>query len=406
MKNFEKSKRLENVKYAIRGKLMEEANKLERNGNNILKLNIGNPAVFNFSAPNNILENMKNNIKNSQGYSDSKGLKIAREAIVEYYKRKNVNNLELDDIFIGNGVSELILISMQALLNPNDEILVPMPDYPLWTASINLCGGKAVHYICDENNEWYPNINDIRRKITKNTKGIIIINPNNPTGALYPKEILKQIIDIAKENELIIFADEIYDRLVFDELEHISIASLSKDIPIITFSGLSKSHMVAGFRIGWMCITGNKDSIQDYIVGLNLLSSMRLCANVPGQTIIAEAIKDNDSIKSLLKKDGRLYNQRECIYNGLKDISGITVVKPKAAFYIFPKIDIKKFNITSDEQFALDFLRNKHILVINGTGFNWKEQNHFRLVYLADYDKLKYATDNLNSFLNKYTQSY
>lgn len=344
MKNFEKSKRLENVKYAIRGKLMEEANKLERNGNNILKLNIGNPAVFNFSAPNNILENMKNNIKNSQGYSDSKGLKIARETIVEYYKRKNVNNLELDDIFIGNGVSELILISMQALLNPNDEILVPMPDYPLWTASINLCGGKAVHYICDENNEWYPNINDIRRKITKNTKGIIIINPNNPTGALYPKEILKQIIDIAKENELIIFADEIYDRLVFDELEHISIASLSKDIPIITFSGLSKSHMVAGFRIGWMCITGNKDSIQDYIVGLNLLSSMRLCANVPGQTIIAEAIKDNDSIKSLLKKDG--------------------------------------------------------------TGFNWKEQNHFRLVYLADCDKLKYATDNLNSFLNKYTQSY
>lgn len=405
MKIFEKSKKLENVKYAIRGKLMEEATKLEQNGNNILKLNIGNPAVFNFSAPNNILENMKNNIENSQGYSDSKGLKIAREAVVEYYKRKNVNNLELDDIFIGNGVSELILMSMQALLNSNDEILVPMPDYPLWTASINLSGGKAVHYICDEDNEWYPNIDDIKRKITKNTKGIIIINPNNPTGALYSKEILKQIIDIAKENELIIFADEIYDRLVFDELEHISVASLSKDVPIITFSGLSKSHMVAGFRIGWMCITGNKKSIKDYIIGLNLLSSMRLCANVPGQTIIAEAIKDNDSIKSLLKKGGRLYNQRECIYNGLKNIPGITAVKPKAAFYIFPKIDINKFGITNDEKFALDFLKNRHILVINGTGFNWKEQNHFRLVYLADCDKLKYATDNLKHFLNGYTQN-
>lgn len=405
MKNFEKSKKLENVKYAIRGKLMEEATKLEQNGINILKLNIGNPAVFNFSAPNNILENMKNNIENSQGYSDSKGLKIAREAVVEYYKRKNVNNWELDDIFIGNGVSELILMSMQALLNPNDEILVPMPDYPLWTASINLSGGKAVHYICDEDNEWYPNIDDIKRKITKNTKGIIIINPNNPTGALYSKEILKQIIDIAKENELIIFADEIYDRLVFDELEHISIASLSKDVPIITFSSLSKSHMVAGFRIGWMCITGNKKSIKDYIIGLNLLSSMRLCANVPGQTIIAEAIKDNDSIKSLLKKGGRLYNQRECIYNELKNIPGITAVKPKAAFYIFPKIDINKFRITNDEKFALDFLKNKHILAINGTGFNWKEQNHFRIVYLADCNKLKYATDNLKHFLNEYTQS-
>ena len=404
MKNFKKSQKLEKVNYAIRGKLMEEANKLEQNGYNILKLNIGNPAVFNFSAPKNILKKMKNNIKNSQGYSDSKGLKKAREAIIEYYKTKKVTDLELEDVFIGNGVSELIIMSMQALLNQEDEILVPMPDYPLWTAAINLSGGKAIHYVCEENNEWYPDINDIKRKITKNTKGIIIINPNNPTGALYPKEILQQIINVAKEHELIIFADEIYDRLVFDELEHISIASLTKEIPVITFSGLSKSHMVAGFRIGWMCITGNKKDIKDYINGLNLLSSMRLCANVPGQNIIEEALKDNNSTKELLKKGGRLYEQRECIYNGLKEIPGITVVKPKAAFYIFPKIDIERFKIKNDEQFALDFLKEKHVLVINGAGFNWKDQDHFRMVYLADCDKLKYATESLKTFLKEYIQ--
>ena len=402
---IKKSRKLENVKYAIRGTLMEEANKLEESGKNILKLNIGNPAVFNFSAPSNILDSMKNNLEHSQGYSDSKGLKSAREAIKDYYRTKNVKELKLEDIYIGNGVSELILMSMQALLNPNDEILVPTPDYPLWTASVNLSGGKAVHYICNEENEWYPDINDIKRKITKNTKGIIIINPNNPTGALYPKEILEQIINIAKENNLIIFADEIYDRLVFDDLKHISIAALSKEVPIITFSGLSKSHMLAGFRIGWMCITGNKAIIKDYIDGLNLLSSIRLCSNVPGQSIITDAIKDIESTKLLLKKGGRLYEQRECIYNGLNKIPGIKVVKPKAAFYIFPKIDVKKYNIDNDEKFALDFLKSKNILFINGTGFNWNKQDHFRIVYLADCNKLKYATDNLENFLEKYEQN-
>ena len=404
MKKFEKSRKLENVNYAIRGPVMDEAKKLEQEGFDILKLNIGNPAVFNFNAPSNILECMKNNLEKAQGYSDSKGLERARKAIVEYYKNKNVDDLELEDIYIGNGVSELILMSMQALLNKDDEILVPMPDYPLWTASVNLSDGKAVHYNCDENNEWYPDIEDIKRKITKNTKGIIIINPNNPTGALYPKEILQQIINIAKDNNLIIFSDEIYDRLVYDDLEHVSIASLSKEVPIITFSGLSKSHMVAGFRIGWMCITGEKSSIIDYIAGLNLLSSMRLCANVPGQNIIEKAIKDNESTKSLLKKGGRLYEQREYIYNKLKEIPGITVVKPKAAFYIFPKIDTKKFNILDDEKFALDFLKSKHILFIHGTGFNWNEPNHFRFVYLADCKSLKYATDSLKEFLSEYTQ--
>lgn len=405
MKEIRKSKKLENVKYAIRGTVMNAANELEQEGVEILKLNIGNPAAFDFNAPSDILECMKNNLENSQGYSESKGLETARKAIVEYYKNKNVDDLELDNIYIGNGVSELILMSMQALLDKNDEILVPMPDYPLWTASVNLSGGRPIHYNCDEDNEWYPNIEDIKRKITKNTKGIIIINPNNPTGALYPKEILEQIIEVARENNLIIFSDEIYDRLVYEDLEHISIASLSKDVPIITFSGLSKSHMVAGFRIGWMCITGEKSSIIDYISGLNLISSMRLCANVPGQNIIEKAIKDSKSTKTLLRRGGRLYEQREYIYNSLKKIPGITVVKPKAAFYIFPKVDTKRFNIIDDEQFALDFLKSKHILFIHGTGFNWDNVDHFRLVYLADTKKLKYAVDGLDDFLSKYRQN-
>lgn len=405
MKEIRKSKKLENVKYAIRGTVMDAANELEQEGVEILKLNIGNPAAFDFNAPSDILECMKNNLENSQGYSESKGLETARKAIVEYYKNKNVDDLELDNIYIGNGVSELILMSMQALLDKNDEILVPMPDYPLWTASVNLSGGRPIHYNCDEDNEWYPNIEDIKRKINKNTKGIIIINPNNPTGALYPKEILEQIIEVARENNLIIFSDEIYDRLVYEDLEHISIASLSKDVPIITFSGLSKSHMVAGFRIGWMCITGDKSSIIDYISGLNLISSMRLCANVPGQNIIEKAIKDNKSTKTLLRRGGRLYEQREYIYNSLKKIPGITVVKPKAAFYIFPKVDTKRFNIVDDEQFALDFLKSKHILFIHGSGFNWDNVDHFRLVYLADTKKLKYAVDGLDEFLSKYRQN-
>ena len=404
MKRIKKSNKLKNVKYEIRGKVLEEANKLEKEGKEILKLNIGNPASFGLKAPYELIDCMKDNLENSEGYSDSKGLEKARKAIIEYYETKNVHNLTPEDIYIGNGVSELILMSMQGLLNKNDEILVPMPDYPLWTASINLSGGKAVHYLCDEENEWYPNIEDIKNKITKKTKGIVIINPNNPTGALYPKEILKQIIEIAKENNLIIFSDEIYDRLIFDDLEHISIASLTNDVPAITFSGLSKSHMLAGFRIGWMCITGNKKYIQDYIAGLNLLSSMRLCANVPGQSIIEKAIKDNESTKSLLKKGGRLYEQREYIYNRLNGIPGITTIKPKAAFYIFPKIDVEKFNIINDEKFSLDFLKAKNILVINGKGFNWKENNHFRIVYLAEIEKLKYAMDKLEEFLITYKQ--
>lgn len=403
MKKISKSKKLENVKYAIRGKVLDESNMLEKQGINILKLNIGNPSSFNFKAPEYLIDHMKNNLEYSEGYSDSKGLESARCSIKEYYKTKNVE-VDINDIYIGNGVSELILLSMQALLDKGDEILVPMPDYPLWTAAVNLSGGTPVHYECCEENNWYPNIDDIKKKVNKNTKGIIIINPNNPTGALYPKEILENIVLIAKENNLIIYSDEIYDRLVFDEEEHISISSLTKDVPIITFSGLSKSHMMAGFRIGWMIITGDKDKINDYISGLNLLSSMRLCSNVPGQSIIEKAIIDTESTKKYLRKGGRLYEQRELVYNKLNSIDGISVVKPKAAFYIFPKIDKDKFNIKDDEKFALDFLKEKHIMFIHGTGFNYKDTDHFRLVYLADIEQLTYALDSLKEFLKEYTQ--
>ena len=399
MKTVTKSKKLEGVNYAIRGEVLKVAEEMESKGTKILKLNIGNPYAFNLKAPNYLLETMKNNLIPSQSYSSYKGIEISRKAIVEYYNSKNINDIDIEDVYLGNGVSELILISMQALLNKDDEVLVPMPDYPLWTAAINLAGGKAVHYLCDENNEWNPDINDIKKKITKNTKAIVIINPNNPTGALYPKEILEEIINIARENGLIIYSDEIYDRLVYDELEHISIASLTNDIPIFTFSGLSKSHMVAGYRVGWMCISGNKEYIKEYINGLNLLLSMRLCSNVPGQYIIEDALKDKESTKALLRKGGRLYEQREYIYNRLKQISGINVVKPKAGFYIFPKIDIEKFNITDDKEFVLNFLKEKHVLLVHGTGFNWQNNDHFRVVFLANKKKLEKGIDLLEEYL-------
>lgn len=404
MKKISKSKKLNNVNYAIRGVLMDEAKRLEEEGEEILKLNIGNPATFNFHTSNSILDCMKDNLEYAQGYSDSKGILMARKSIIEYYESKNVKVKELEDVYIGNGVSELISLSMQALLNPEDEILVPMPDYPLWTASVKLAGGEPIHYLCDEDNEWNPDIEDIKSKITKNTKGIVIINPNNPTGALYSEETLMRIVEIARENEIIIFSDEIYDRLVYDDLKHVSIASLSEDVVTVTFSGLSKSHMVAGFRIGWMCITGNKSMVRDYIDGLNMLTSMRLCSNVPAQYIVDEAIKESDETKKLLQKGGRLYEQREYIYNALKDIPGISVVKPKAAFYIFPKIDKEKFNISDDEKFALDFLREKHILFIQGTGFNYNDVNHFRIVYLPDKEKLEYTIASLKDFLHSYKQ--
>ena len=404
MRKFSKSTKLDNVCYDIRGPVMDEANRMEANGIKVLKMNIGNPAPNGFTAPDEIISDMISNLRDSEGYSHSKGIFSARKAIMQYHQLKQVPNISVDDIYTGNGVSELISMSMQALLNNGDEILVPAPDYPLWTACITLSGGNAVHYICDEKANWYPDINDIKKKITDKTKGIVIINPNNPTGSLYPKEILEEIVKVAKEHELIIFADEIYDRLVMDGKKHISIASLAPDVPTITFNGLSKSHKVAGYRIGWMILGGNKDAIKGYIDGLNMLSSMRLCSNVPAQSIVQTALGGYQSGDKLLVPGGRIFEQREYIYKALNSIPGISATKPDAAFYIFPKLDIKKFNITSDEKFAFDFLKQKNTLITQGTGFHWDNNDHFRVVYLPEIENLKLFIENLSDFLDGYKQ--
>lgn len=404
MREFEKSHKLDNVCYDIRGPVMDEADRMIANGVEILKLNIGNPAPFHFTAPDEIIQDMIYNLREAEGYSDSKGIFSARKAIMQYSQIKQLPNVGLQDIYTGNGVSELITMAMQGLLDNGDEILVPAPDYPLWTAAVTLAGGNAVHYMCDEQNEWNPDIEDMRKKITKKTKGIVIINPNNPTGALYSEEILKEIVQVARENELILFSDEIYDRLVMDGLKHISIASLAPDVPCVTFNGLSKSHRIAGFRCGWMCISGDKKRIKGYIEGLNLLSSMRLCSNVPAQQIIQTALGGYQSSDELLQPGGRIYAQRECIYNALCDIDGVSVMKPKAAFYIFPKLDKYKFNIKDDEQFVLDFLRKKKILLVHGRAFHYPEPDHVRIVYLPNTKQLTEATGALKDFLQNYSQ--
>ena len=404
MRQFEKSHKLDNVCYDVRGPVVDEANRMIENNIDILKLNIGNPAPFGFNAPNEIIQDIRYNLLDSQGYSDSKGIFSARKAIMQYCQLKNIPNVGINDIYTGNGASELITMSMQGLLDDGDEILIPAPDYPLWTAAANLAGGKPVHYICDEQANWYPDIKDMESKITNRTKGIVIINPNNPTGVLYPKEVLLDIVELARKHELIIFSDEIYDRLVMDGKKHISIASLCPDLMCVTFNGLSKSHRIAGYRSGWMSLSGDKSYCKGYIEGLNMLSSMRLCSNVPAQSIIQTALGGIQSADELLLPGGRIYEQREYIYNALNDIPGISTVKPDAAFYIFPKLDVKKFNITNDEQFALDFLRQKHVLIVQGSGFNWSEPNHFRIVYLPQLDDLKVATERLKDFLAGYRQ--
>ncbi len=401
---FKKSAKLDNVLYDVRGPVVDEAKRMEEEGTQILKLNIGNPAPFGFRAPDEVIYDMRRQLTECEGYSDSRGLFSARKAIMQYAQIKKIPNVTMDDIYTGNGVSELINLSMLALLDSGDEVLVPSPDYPLWTACVTLSGGRAVHYVCDEQSEWNPDIQDIKKKITKKTKAIVIINPNNPTGALYPKEILEQIVEIAREHQLIIFADEIYDRLVMDEEEHISIASLAPDLFCVTYSGLSKSHMIAGYRVGWMILSGNKAMAKDYIEGLNMLSNMRLCSNVPAQSIVQTALGGYQSVNNYIVPGGRLYEQREYIYKALNDIPGISAVKPKAAFYIFPKIDTKKFNIKNDEKFALDLLRDKKILLINGSGFNWKEPDHFRVVYLPRIEVLEDATQKLRDFFSYYKQ--
>lgn len=404
MRTFNKSMKLDNVLYDVRGPVVEEAARMEESGTHVLKLNIGNPAPFGFRTPDEVIYDMQKQLTECEGYSNAKGLFAARKAIMQYAQIKNIPNVSIEDIYTGNGVSELINLSMSALLDNGDEVLVPSPDYPLWTACVTLAGGKAVHYICDEESEWYPDMDDIKKKITANTKAIVIINPNNPTGALYPREVLQQIVEIAREHQLIIYSDEIYDRLVMDDEEHVSIASLAPDLFCVTFSGLSKSHMIAGFRIGWMILSGNKAIAKDYMQGLNMLSNMRLCSNVPAQSIVQTALGGYQSVTNYIVPGGRIYEQREYIYKALNDIPGVSAVKPKAAFYIFPKLDTKKFNILNDEKFALDLLRDKKILIIHGGGFNWEQPDHFRVVYLPRIEVLKDSIEKLGDFLSYYKQ--
>ena len=382
MRTFNKSTKLDHVCYDIRGPVLDEANRMEENGETILKLNIGNPAPFGFRAPDEVVQDMMMNLTSTQGYSDSRGLFSARKAIMQYCQIKGIPNVGMNDIYTGNGVSEMITMSMQALLNNGDEILVPAPDYPLWTASVSLGGGTPVHYMCDEQADWNPDIEDIKKKITDRTKGIVIINPNNPTGAVYSREILEEIVEVAREHDLIIFADEIYDRLVMDGVEHISIASLCPDLFCVTMNGLSKSHRIAGYRVGWMCLSGDKSHAKGYLEGINMLSNMRLCSNVPAQSVVQTALGGYQSSQELLVPGGRVYEQREFIYRALNNIPGVSAVKPKAAFYIFPKLDVERFHITDDEQFAYDFLKEQKVLVTHGKAFNWPDPDHFRVVYL------------------------
>ena len=399
-----KSTRLAEVRYDIRGRISDEADRLEREGVSIIRLNTGNPAAFGFEAPPAILRNLNDYAGMSAPYSMSKGLPEAREAIARYCLLRGIPGVEADDVFTGNGVSELIQISLQAFLNPGDEILIPTPDYPLWTAAAILSGGKAVHYMCDEQADWYPDINDIKRKITPRTRAIVIISPNNPTGAVYPRELLERIAALAREHELVLFSDEIYDRLVMDDAEHVSVASLAPDLFTVTFNGLSKSHQVCGYRSGWMALCGDKSGADGYIEGINVLASLRLCSNVTGQSVISAALEGGDGTQANVRPGGRLYEQREYAFNALSSIPGISAVKPRAALYIFPKIDVEMYGITDDEKFVLDFLREKHVLLTHGGSYNWKQPDHFRVAYLPCLEELKSVMDRLREFLESYRQ--
>jgi alanine-synthesizing transaminase len=403
-RTIRKSEKLADVCYDIRGPILTAANKLEAEGNQILKLNIGNPAPWGFSAPEEILRDVVRNIPHSQGYCDSKGLFAARKAVMQYCQQINIRDVDIEDIYIGNGVSELVVMSMQALVNDGDEILIPSPDFPLWSAAVNLCGGKPVHYLCDEEDEWQPDLADIRSKITPNTRGIVVINPNNPTGAVYTPQMQQALIDIAREHDLVVFADEIYDKILFDDQEYIPLASYADDLLIMTFSGLSKSYRVAGFRTGWMIVSGARDRATDFIEGLNILASMRLCSNVPTQHAIQTALGGHQSIFELTKPGGRLYEQRNIAWELLNDIEGISCVKPKGALYLFPKIDTQRFNIKDDEQFVLDLLLAEKVLMVQGTGFNWSKPDHFRVVFLPHVEQLQESMIRVKRFLDDYRQ--
>ena len=404
MKTIEKSMKLANVCYDIRGPVLREAKRLEEEGNRILKLNTGNPAAFGFDAPEEVIQDIILNLPNAQGYSDSRGLFSARKAIMQYCQQKNFPQVELDDIIIGNGVSELVVMAMQALLNNGDEMLVPAPDYPLWTAAVNLSGGRAVHYLCDEQSDWYPDIEDIRSKITSKTRGIVVINPNNPTGAVYPPELLKQIVQLAREHNLIIYADEIYDKILYDEIEHTAMASLTEDVLCISFNGLSKSYRAAGFRAGWLVASGPKHLAKDYLEGLEMLASMRLCSNVPAQYAIQTSLGGYQSINDLLLPGGRLLEQRNVIHSMLDQIPGVSCVKPKGALYTFPKLDPKVYPIHDDEKLVLDLLLQEKILLVQGTAFNWPNPDHLRIITLPRVEDLESVATKLERFLSRYKQ--
>lgn len=404
MRTIKKSHKLDAVCYDIRGPVHREARRLEEEGHKILKLNIGNPAPFGFDAPEEIVQDMIHNVPVSQGYSDSRGLFSGRKAVMQHCQQKGIANVDIDDVYLGNGASELIVMSMQALINNGDEVLIPAPDYPLWTAAVCLSGGKAVHYLCDESSDWYPDIADIRSKVSDKTRGIVLINPNNPTGSVYPKEILESILEIAREHELIVFSDEIYDKIVYDDAVHISTASLSDDVLCLTYNGLSKAYRVAGFRAGWMVISGDKSHASDYIEGIELLASMRLCSNVPGQHAIQTALGGYQSINELIVPGGRLYQQRDLAYEMLTSIPGISCVKPQGAMYLFPKMDKKRYKIKDDEKMVLDLLTQEKILIVHGSAFNWPDSDHFRVVFLPHVDQLTKAINGIEKFLSTYKQ--
>ena len=405
MEQVNQAVRMNNVHYAIRGPLLDAAQKLEKEGRKIYKLNIGNTGAFAFDIDPRIQEYVIKNFGKAGGYSDSSGIVEARSAIKAYHEKNGIKNISIDDIYIGNGVSELISVVMQALLNPGDEVLIPAPDYPLWTASVNLCEGKAVHYMCDEESDWNPDIKDIEKKITPKTKAIVIINPNNPTGSVYSKEIIQGIVDIARRHGLIIFSDEIYDRILYDGDIHYSPAAMADDILIFTFTGLSKVHRACGVRAGWMVISGDKSRYHGYLDGIKTLTSMRLCSNVPAQYAIKAALELDDSIFALTAEGGRLREQRDIIHQMLNDIPGVSCKKARGSLYVFPKFDVEKFNIRDDNKFVLDFLNAKNVLMVSGTGFNWPEPDHCRIVLLPPKDDLEEAMVRLKDFLATYRQA-
>ncbi len=404
MQDILKSNKLANVFYDIRGPVAHAAKKMEEDGHRILKLNIGNPKPFGLDAPEEIIQDVILNLPDSEGYCDSKGLFSARKAVMQYSQQKGIKDVSIEDIILGNGVSELIVMSMQGLLNSGDEVLIPSPDYPLWTGAVSLAGGTPIHYHCDEQSNWFPDMDDIRKKVNKKTKALVLINPNNPTGAVYPDEVLLELIQIARENNLIVFSDEIYDKILFDGATHTSTASLADDLLFITFNGLSKNYRLAGFRAGWMIISGAKHRAKDYIEGLEMLASMRLCANVPSQHAIQTSLGGYQSIDDLVAPGGRIYDQRNIAYEALNSIPGISCTKPMGALYCFPKIDIKKFNIHNDERMVLDLLEQQKILVVHGTAFNWAQPDHFRVVFLPRPEDLSLALDKMGQFFSSYKQ--